>query len=198
MGSAAPVESLESLYRDHYRRVEWVVRAKGVPEGALDDLVHDVFVTAQRKFEGRDPSIPTAEWLTGIARNVAFSYRRSSVRRLRRLEALPPVDQVDRLDQEIERQDAWQALSGFLATLDDGQRDVFIRHELLGLKISEVAQSSSVPTNTLYSRLRLARKHFDRHFGRLNLDPDASTESSSSKAIAPSVPIGLAFRRVVS
>ena len=44
-GRDSALDALEQVYRRHYRRVRWVVRARGVPESALDDVVHDVFLS---------------------------------------------------------------------------------------------------------------------------------------------------------
>ena len=41
------------------------------------------------------------------------------------------------------------------------QRAVFLMHDLEGHSAPEISDAVNVPLNTVYSRLRLARKHFN-------------------------------------
>lgn len=85
----AGVEPLEAIYKDHYRLVRWVARARGVEESALDDVVHEVFLVIHRRLPERDQEVPMQAWVAGVARNVVFSRRRADARRIKRLQAIP-------------------------------------------------------------------------------------------------------------
>ena len=47
-----------------------------------------------------------------------------------------------------------------LDALDLDRRSVFVMHELDGQAVPEIARTLSIPLNTAYSRLRLARRDF--------------------------------------
>jgi RNA polymerase sigma-70 factor (ECF subfamily) len=54
-----------------------------------------------------------------------------------------------------------------LDTLDLQRRAVFVMSELGGHTMPEIAETLSVPLNTAYSRLRLARQDFESAVRRL-------------------------------
>lgn len=155
-----PLPTFERIYRNNVGRVRWVVRARGVPESAVDDVVHDVFLSVHRRLPERDRAVPLSTWICGVARSVAFSHRRASARRRRRASELPVPPQPLRPDQQLEQTEAWEALARFLDTLPDSQREVFVLAELVGLSTAEIGRTTGIKTNTLYSRLRLARARF--------------------------------------
>jgi RNA polymerase sigma-70 factor, ECF subfamily len=161
--SEAPAD-LESVYREHHRRVRWLLRARGVAEDALDDVAHDVFLTIHRRLAERDPAVPMAAWISGLARNVAFSHRRAWARRLRSLQRVTEPEPGPGLDEELAQRAAWSALRAFLDELEPSQREVLVLSDLLGMSVPEIADTTNAPLNTLYSRLRLARARLQRRF----------------------------------
>jgi RNA polymerase sigma-70 factor (ECF subfamily) len=58
-------------------------------------------------------------------------------------------------------------LSAALAQLGLDQRAVFVMHEMEGWSMPEVAGALSIPLNTGYSRLRLAREQVKEAVTRL-------------------------------
>lgn len=161
----AGAKRLDQLYRRFSRRVRWVARARGVPEAALDDVVHDAFLRIFHKYPERDRTVPLANWVDGIARNVAFTHRRSHARRARRDAASPQPSQELGPDEALARKDAWRALQTFLDGLDADQREAFILCDVLKTPAPEVARATGVKLNTVYSRVRLARRRFAQSFG---------------------------------
>ena len=84
MPPIAPLPPLSRLYRESFDDVWAALRRLGVPAASLEDAVHDVVVVAHRRredFEGRSGA---RTWLLGIARRIAFRYRRTEARTLRR------------------------------------------------------------------------------------------------------------------
>jgi RNA polymerase sigma-70 factor (ECF subfamily) len=53
-------------------------------------------------------------------------------------------------------------LDGALAVLPLGRRAVFVLHEIEELTAPEVADILSIPLNTVYSRLRVAREEVEQ------------------------------------
>ncbi len=77
------------------------------------------------------------------------------------------------LDELVARREAWFELSRFLAGLKLEQRRVFMFVDLLGMRMPEVATLVEAPLDTLYSRIRSARRSFRQRFaneGRAHLD----------------------------
>lgn len=155
---------LEQLYRRYFGLVRWALRAAGVPEDSLDDQVHDVFVAVHTRLPERDRRLPLRQWIVGVARNVAFSQRRTTARRERRLAQLSAPEPPAAPDEVLARREAWGVLAEFLDELSPPQRDVFVMVEVIGMRVAELADVTGQPANTLHSRLKAARVRFGRRF----------------------------------
>ena len=167
MERVAERPTFEDVYEAHHGFVWRSVLRLGLPESAVDDAVHDVFLVAHRRleeFEGRS-SIRT--WLFAIAMRVVQRHRRTQMRKRRKEDAFaaeavaqPPADAYARTD-------AAATLHRLLATLDEDKRAVFILSELEGMTAQEIAEAFDLKVPTVYSRLRAARialeKAVERH-----------------------------------
>ncbi len=157
-----------TVYEQHFDFVWRSVRRLGVPQRSLDDAVQDVFIVVHRRlstFEGRST---LKSWLFGIARRVAKDHRRR-ISRKERDEPLPPAVQDPRGStpmQEAEKSEAIRLLHELLSSLGDDKREVFILAELEQMTAPQIAESISVNLNTVYSRLRAARRAFDAALAR--------------------------------
>ncbi len=164
----ADVRWVARVYRENYKFVWRTLARLGVANAVLEDALQDVFVVLHRRrdtFEGR-ASVRT--WLYGISIRVA---RRARERHRRRETVpLPTSATSDREDPEntaIHRQLLSQ-LDAVLAQLSDEQREVFVLFEIEGLDAKAVANIVGVGRNTVYSRLRLARKNFQLRLAESN------------------------------
>lgn len=163
--TTARLEALRNIYREHQPLVRAVVIGRGVPDASVDDVVHDSFLAIHRRLDERPPAVPVRQWVVSVARNVAFSYRRSAARRKLRLDQLPPPEASDPSSAELlDARRAWQVVCDFLDKLPAAQREVFVLCHVQGLAASEVAAMLGCSPNTVGSRLRLARAKFTRHF----------------------------------
>ncbi len=148
-------------------------RRLGVVDSAVDDVVQEVFVTVYRRldrFEGRS-SLKT--WVFGILLHVVNNYRRSRRRKgagqattsvVHDPELL--VDNGDDPMEQVSRAEASRILRQLLEQLDEDKAAVFVLAELEGLSVPEIAEATSCNVNTVYSRLRAARKEFNRALKR--------------------------------
>jgi len=152
---------LAELYRLHAGFVWRSLRRFGVPDDALEDLVHDTFMIARRRLPEFDGQAAPTTWLFAIARNVAANSRRARVRSDKRAVLVPigtaPLDP----EHALERKQALAAVAAFLAELDPDQREVFELVDVEGLRGPEVAELLGANLNVVYSRLRLARRRFE-------------------------------------
>jgi len=161
------LEGFERLYRAYYGYA-WAVLARlGVPQALVDDAHQDVFVTAYRRRETFQRGRPVKPWLVGIARRVAFRYRRSQRRTDRKQSALSHVSGHERLAAASMhgRVEAGQLLQAFIDGLDPELREVFVLGELEGYSGPEIAERLGINLNTAYTRLRTARGLLRRALG---------------------------------
>jgi RNA polymerase sigma-70 factor, ECF subfamily len=161
---AAKVIDFPDVYEEHLDFVVRTVRRFGVEPAAVEDVAHDVFVVVHRRlptFDDRRASLRS--WLYGISRRVVLHHHRAAQRRDRRL-ALVALSQEPPPDAEdaMARRHAASLVEGFLAELDEGKREVFVLIDIEGLTAPEVAAALRTKLNTVYSRLRLARRRFEQ------------------------------------
>lgn len=153
----APPSELRALFDEHYDFVFRSAVRLGVATAAVDDVVQETFIVAGRKlasFEGRS-SVRT--WLFGILMRVAHTERRGERRRQRR--AAVAIESATTSEDPYARREAADLLHRLLATLDDDRRAAFILADVEGLTAVEIAEGLGVNVNTIYARIRAARKH---------------------------------------
>lgn len=157
-----------STFYDQYVDFVWrSLRRLGVPFGLLDDATQEVFVIAFRRegeFERRS-SLKT--WLFGIAWNRARELSRSARRHPE--QALPEdLTLVVEADQETHAINA-EALRFVYRVLDElspERRAVLVMADVEEMTAPEIAEVLAIPINTVYSRIRLARRDFESAFRR--------------------------------
>jgi RNA polymerase sigma-70 factor (ECF subfamily) len=138
----------------------------GVPDGQVDDALQDVFLVVLRRFDEYVVDSHCRAWLFEIALRVARGYRRSNRRRNCRLVSVER-DLLDEsgTDSPFERAARAQALvllQQFLDQVQDEKRKVFIMTEFGQMSAPEIASSLSINLNTVYARIRAARREFAR------------------------------------
>jgi RNA polymerase sigma-70 factor (ECF subfamily) len=156
---------LRELFDAHHAFVWRTACRLGVSMSDIDDVVQETFIVAARRlpeFEGRS-SLRT--WLYSIVSHVAHTFRRSQARRSRKAEAVA-VSAVRSFDP-YSRSDAADLVQKLAASLDDDHRVVWILCDLEGLTAPEVADGLCVNVNTVYSRLRSARRQSEAALERL-------------------------------
>ncbi|MBN2573207.1 MAG: sigma-70 family RNA polymerase sigma factor [Deltaproteobacteria bacterium] len=153
-----PEPDLPSIYRSEFSYVWKTLRRLGAPSADIEDLAHDVFVVAHRHLGDYDPTRPLRPWLFGIAVRVVSDHRRVG-RNSREIpgEIAEAVDATPSVQDRLEDREARALLMRALDELDLEQRAVLVMHDLDELPVPEIAAALSIPLNTAYSRLRLAR-----------------------------------------
>lgn len=160
---AASILGFDAIYEAHFDFVWRSMRRLGVPESGLDDAVQDVFVVVHRRLAGFEGRSKIETWIFGIALRVARDHRRSLARRGDQapLDEEPADDGAQSPHDAAARSEALEVLDRFLDGLDEDKRAVFILSELEEMTAPEIAEALSVNVNTIYSRLRAARKAFE-------------------------------------
>jgi RNA polymerase sigma-70 factor, ECF subfamily len=154
--------SFEELYDEHADFVARALARLGVRDANLDDAIQDVFVVVFRRMDEFGGRSLLRTWLYGIVLNVARNRRRTLRRRPE--QELPEDDMmapVDGADTQIARAEGLRTLYEILDSLDDDKREAFVLFELEELSAPEIAEALSLNLNTVYARVRAARKAFE-------------------------------------
>jgi RNA polymerase sigma-70 factor (ECF subfamily) len=165
--AAAASVSFREVY-DTYFSFAWRSAAnRGVPSAALDDVVQEVFIVVHRKlpeFEGRS-SLRT--WIAGIVRRVVADYVK---KRGNRPAGDEPLEREPAAHSEsmhgVEHKAALELLDSLLAKMSEEQREVFVLHEIEHMSGTEIAELTLSNENTVWTRLRAARRIFQEGVAR--------------------------------
>jgi RNA polymerase sigma-70 factor, ECF subfamily len=163
--AAGPPPGLREIFDAHHEFVYRSARRLGVPLTIVDDVVQETFIVAGRKlaeFEGRS-SIKT--WLFGITMRVAHTHRRGEARRQQR--AAVVAEGAAALHDPYAQREAADLLHRLLDELDDERRAAFVLADCEGMTAVEIAEGLGVNVNTIYSRIRSARKQIEEALARL-------------------------------
>ena len=166
---------LATIYDDHADFVWRVAKRLGVPEGALEDVMHDVFVIVHRRIDDYDGRAAITSWLYGITRGVASNRRRGRAREARRIKHAQPKPQtLPPTDDAAQRREAAAFVRTFLAELDPDKREMFTLVDVEGIAVKEAANLAGINVNTAHARLRAARLAFRRAAAAFARDPSES------------------------
>jgi RNA polymerase sigma-70 factor, ECF subfamily len=166
---------LASIYAAYCHYVWRCVRRMGIAPGHVEDVVQDVFLVVSERlheFEGR-ASLKT--WIYAITFRVAAEDRRRRGRDARPKAIGWNPAEPGAADQQLGERELAGRLHGLLAALDLEQRSVFVLIELEQMSGPETAQILGIKLNTVYSRLRLARRRIERE---LEADPSRGAPCS--------------------
>jgi len=173
--AAAPVATFDGIYAEYFDMVWCAARRLGAPESSIDDVAQDVFLVLHRRlpdFRGGHASLRS--WIYGIVLRVVRNHRRTF--RRKRACCVPlapdvgdeaPVPSAAPAPSEVaERNEAFAHLCALLDELDQDKRELLVLSELEEMTAPEIAQVLGVNVQTIYSRLRMARKAFDEAYAR--------------------------------
>ncbi|WP_169927744.1 RNA polymerase sigma factor [Labilithrix luteola] len=152
--------TVEELFSAHANFVWRNLRRFGVRSADLEDVTHDVFLVAHRKYPDWDGAHERA-WLFAIARRCASAYRRRA-HRTREIQ----VDEVPDLGVEGDpsTRAELERLDRALAMLDEDKRNVLLLYETESMSMREVAIALGCLLPTAYARLYAARRELARAF----------------------------------
>jgi len=163
-----------ALYDEHIDFVWRNLRRLGVFESDVEDRAQEVFVVAHRRFdEFEDRGHGARAWLFQIVLRVASDARRH---RRRHPEVPDGGDATERVVVEatqgdaLARREALSRLDAALAEIDMDRRTVLVLHEIEEMTAPMIAQALSIPLNTVYSRLRVARVKLEEALARQGVE----------------------------
>ena len=146
---------LAALYRAERPYLLALVRRWGVSAQDQEDCLHDIVLRVEQLASRYDPSRPLRPWVTGVARRVVLERRRA--RGHLALEAAPEPRSQANPERALQVGRALHRLRRVTGELTPERRAVWLAHDLQDVPAPVLARALSLPVNTVYSRLRLAR-----------------------------------------
>lgn len=161
---------LEGWFKAHFETLWRLAARLGVPPEHVDDVVQDVFVTADRRRTAIEPGA-VRSFLIGTTVKISANYRRRGRTRRAALDRVEhaPREAVPDAEQLVAQKQLRELLDVALDALSDDQRAVFVLHELEELGVAEIARVLAIPTGTVASRLARAKEKFSQQAARLRV-----------------------------
>jgi RNA polymerase sigma-70 factor (ECF subfamily) len=158
----APGPAFRSLFEAELPYVVRTLRRLGAAERDVEDLAQEVFVAVHRRFAEYDPVRPPRPWLFAFAYRVASNHRRLARHRVEHPDADAGGRASDPGPGPHEQRESRELLLRALERLPLERRTVLVMHDLDGFTAPVIAETLSVPVNTVYARLRIARQELER------------------------------------
>lgn len=170
--AAHPPLTFDVVYDECVDFVWRSLKSLGVRDLALDDAVQDVFLVVHRRLAEFEHRSAIQSWVFGIALRVARDVRRREARK----GGLAPLDfeVVDHSPgphEDAANAETLREVAMVLQALDENKRAVFILAEIEQWTAQEIAQTLGANVNTVYARIRAARREFDAAFHRRKDEP---------------------------
>lgn len=151
---------IKEIYEEQFDYVWNSLRRLNIPERELEDVAHEVFMTAYENLHKYDEERPIQPWLFGIAFRIASNYREKASNHREFLNEPDPPSQAPEIPGKLSEERAREVVRRALDEVEMERRAVFVLNKLDGHPIPEIAESLGIPVNTAYSRLRLAKEAF--------------------------------------
>lgn len=167
-------ESAEKAFEEHFSMVWRGLRRLGVVETSLDDATQDVFLVLHRRWNDFEKQSSLKTWIYGIVMRVASDHTRRARRDSSRFSSVEMelASTLATPDQIYQQREAGLLLHRSLERLADAERQVLVLVDLEEQSVVDAAEAMGVNVNTAYTRLRRARKSFEKAI----LAEQASTE----------------------
>lgn len=155
------------------RELAWRVLFRVVGHSPdLEDLVQESYLQLMRALKGYRGDSKVTTFLHRVCVNVGLMHLRSKRRKPEEPtddESFPEQAAPEEHDPERAAQvkQAAQLVQRALSTMSEEKAQVFVYHDLLGLKPEEISELVDCPVNTVRSRLNRARVDFTEAVKRL-------------------------------
>jgi RNA polymerase sigma-70 factor, ECF subfamily len=165
-----PPQTFDAVYQTYAGFVWRNARRLGVPASAAEDVMQEVFLVVHRRLPEFEEQTSMRAWLSAILIRVVRAYWRTRQRKNPGAAGSgPPLEPDGVVDaktpsplEAAERDEAVRELYEVLLGMNEERREVLVLSEIEQLTAPEIAQALGVNLNTVYWRLRTARKEFER------------------------------------
>lgn len=161
--------TFDELYDECFDFVWRNLRRLGVLEANLADAAQEVFIVVHRRLPDFEARAAVRSWVYSIVVRVARQHRRSARRK-----PTSPLDAREELadarapgpERDAEQNQELRLLVSLLGGLAEPKREAFVLSELEGLTAPEIARILNVNLNTVYARIRAARRELELAIAR--------------------------------
>ncbi|MEO0079698.1 MAG: RNA polymerase sigma factor [candidate division WOR-3 bacterium] len=154
---ATPV-SFENLYQANRSRVFGTALRMLGNRADAEDVTQDVFVKVFKRLDSFRGEAAITTWLYRITVNCCLDL----LRRRKRIQTVPLESITEPVSDRI---DVMKLIEAALPKMPEGYRQVFILHDLEGLKHSEIARILGISDGASKSQLHRARAYLRREIG---------------------------------
>ncbi|MEO0734512.1 MAG: RNA polymerase sigma factor [Bacteroidota bacterium] len=149
-------EVWDAAYANYGTELEQFVRHRLDAEAAAD-LLQDTWAALASALDDQVITQPRA-WLYRVARNRITDYYRRTAGRPAFTDLTPEIGYADDTIDYPDPDASWAEIEAALAELPPAQYEVFVRNELDGETLREIAADLGVPLKTVISRKGYARR----------------------------------------
>lgn len=149
------------IYDQYYAPLKKYVTAMTRDDWAADDIVQEVFLKVQRRFETLNDWAKFKPWIYSIARNQCFDhFRKVSASKEDQTEEDHEIDgiQPPLIQLQLEMKEMSRCVQSKIDLLPDSKREVIILFDTMDLSHQEVADILGIQVGTVKVRLHRARK----------------------------------------
>jgi len=149
------------IYDQYYTPVKTYVAAMTRDDWAADDIVQEVFLKVQRKFETLNDEAKLKPWIYSIARNQCLDhFRKVSASRENQTGEDHEIDgiQPPLIQLQLERREMSRCVQDKIDLLPSSKREVIILFDTMGLNHQQVADILGIQIGAVKVRLHRARK----------------------------------------
>lgn len=166
--------SAAELFEAHFHDIARGLGRLGVQAADIEDAAQDVFLVVHRRWADFERRSSLKTWLWGIALQTARHYRRQRLARaarwlLFRAEQALSAVKVSSPHEQLETEQAAHALGLLLASLNSGQRELFVLIALEECTVAEAARLLQLPVTTAHSRYKKACRILEQRLERQRL-----------------------------
>jgi len=161
-------QQLAQLFERHADFVWRTLCRLGLSDDQADDAAQEVFLVVHRKLDDLRTVEEARPWLFAICRRVASTHRRRRDRTKTGLSQVPLVGVGENPEEQTARRSAIRLIETFVESLDEERRIPFVLYELEGLTGREIAEATGWKLNTVFTRLKAARRRFESYVAEVS------------------------------
>lgn len=153
----------EAIFDVEFAYVCRTLTRLGVRASDTEDAAQEVFIAVHRKFETFDQRRPIRPWLFAFAYRFASNYQQKAHVRKEVLDHEVEEHATKGTPEDAASEKQGRALIiAALAMVPLERRTTLVMHDIDGFTAPQIAESLNLPTNTVYSRIRIARAEFKK------------------------------------
>lgn len=155
---AGDMSAFRALYDLHLAFVTHAVARLLGHSPELEDVVQEAFIQIYKSLGQFRGDCAFSTWIYRLARNVSIDHLRRRRITTVELDAWRPLSADSDTWAKLEARDLCRALYAALDAMSAEHREVFMLHEVEGMKLREISELTNESINTIAARVRRTRE----------------------------------------